>query len=241
MKGAASAPVRIPLTAPQPLPPPRYVTVQNGQTIERIASLYHVSRSAIVALNGLRPPYKPQPGARLMIPNTDEAAAQAAAHRPPPLRSQIAVAAPLPLPGEASVDWASADAAQAAAPGNAAGRFPWPVRGRVLANYGSTTAGGHNDGINIAAARGEAGRPQGIPGAGAERRDADRKQGGVAGGLTLPRLWRGSLPLPWYRRGVYFRFPCPLAGRAVMRASYPIFPPDPGCIARRRGRSGRRG
>src|SRR5665213_2762314 len=98
MKGAASAPVRIPLTAPQPLPPPRYVTVQNGQTIERIASLYHVSRSAIVALNGLRPPYKPQPGARLMIPNTDEAAAQAAAHRPPPLRSQIAVAPPTPLP-----------------------------------------------------------------------------------------------------------------------------------------------
>ena len=32
------------------------------------------------------------------------------------------------------------------------GRFPWPVRGRILANYGSSSAeGGRNDGINIAA------------------------------------------------------------------------------------------
>src|SRR5262249_7191845 len=35
-----------------------------------------------------------------------------------------------------------------------AGRFPWPVRGRVLANYGNTPGGGHNDGINIGAPRG---------------------------------------------------------------------------------------
>lgn len=34
------------------------------------------------------------------------------------------------------------------------GRFPWPVRGRVLANYGNTPGGGHNDGINIAAPHG---------------------------------------------------------------------------------------
>jgi murein DD-endopeptidase MepM/ murein hydrolase activator NlpD len=34
------------------------------------------------------------------------------------------------------------------------GRFPWPVRGHVLANYGNSPGGGHNDGINIAAPRG---------------------------------------------------------------------------------------
>jgi murein DD-endopeptidase MepM/ murein hydrolase activator NlpD len=34
------------------------------------------------------------------------------------------------------------------------GRFPWPVQGRVLANFGSGANGGHNDGINIAAAKG---------------------------------------------------------------------------------------
>lgn len=34
------------------------------------------------------------------------------------------------------------------------GRFPWPVQGRVLSNYGSSAGGARNDGINIAAARG---------------------------------------------------------------------------------------
>jgi murein DD-endopeptidase MepM/ murein hydrolase activator NlpD len=34
------------------------------------------------------------------------------------------------------------------------GRFAWPVRGRVLAGYGAAAGGSHNDGINIAAARG---------------------------------------------------------------------------------------
>jgi murein DD-endopeptidase MepM/ murein hydrolase activator NlpD len=34
------------------------------------------------------------------------------------------------------------------------GRFPWPVRGHVLAGYGVTANGTHNDGINIAAPRG---------------------------------------------------------------------------------------
>jgi murein DD-endopeptidase MepM/ murein hydrolase activator NlpD len=34
------------------------------------------------------------------------------------------------------------------------GRFSWPVRGRVLSAYGVTASGTHNDGINIAAAKG---------------------------------------------------------------------------------------
>ncbi len=33
-------------------------------------------------------------------------------------------------------------------------RFVWPVRGHVLAGYGATPSGGHNDGINIAAPAG---------------------------------------------------------------------------------------
>jgi murein DD-endopeptidase MepM/ murein hydrolase activator NlpD len=36
------------------------------------------------------------------------------------------------------------------------GTFLWPVRGRILAGYGSGRDGTHNDGINIAAPRGAA-------------------------------------------------------------------------------------
>ena len=39
-------------------------------------------------------------------------------------------------------------------PSQGGGHFPWPLRGRVLASYGVATDGTHNDGINIAAARG---------------------------------------------------------------------------------------
>ena len=42
-------------------------------------------------------------------------------------------------------------APQASAEPTPGGRFPWPVRGRVLASYGNAPGGGHNDGINIGA------------------------------------------------------------------------------------------
>ena len=52
-------------------------------------------------------------------------------------------------PAEKAVASAEADP-----PGKSGGQFPWPVRGRILAGYGATKGGGHNAGINIAAARG---------------------------------------------------------------------------------------
>ena len=60
---------------------------------------------------------------------------------PPPLRQSPAV------PGQT----ASAEPPPAAHSG---GTFLWPVRGHVLEHYGASPDGTHNDGINIAAARG---------------------------------------------------------------------------------------
>ena len=40
-------------------------------------------------------------------------------------------------------------------PANADLQFGWPVKGRVLSDFGSTIGGGRNDGINIAAPYGE--------------------------------------------------------------------------------------
>ncbi len=47
-------------------------------------------------------------------------------------------------------------AAGEAAPPRGTGAFVWPVRGSVLATYGSRSDGTHNDGINIGAPRGTA-------------------------------------------------------------------------------------
>ncbi len=57
----------------------------------------------------------------------------------------------LTAPQPAEKDVASAEAEE---PPSRSEHLPWPVRGRVVAGYGATKGGGHNAGINIAAARG---------------------------------------------------------------------------------------
>ncbi len=63
-----------------------------------------------------------------------------------------------PPPQGSSREPSAADEARAedTAPSAAlhGGRYPWPVRGRVLAAYGLAAGGTHNDGINIAAPKG---------------------------------------------------------------------------------------
>jgi murein DD-endopeptidase MepM/ murein hydrolase activator NlpD len=60
-------------------------------------------------------------------------------------------AAPPPVGVRTESETVKAETAPAALPHGA--HFLWPLNGRVLTSYGAT-AGGHNDGINIAAPRG---------------------------------------------------------------------------------------
>jgi murein DD-endopeptidase MepM/ murein hydrolase activator NlpD len=74
-------------------------------------------------------------------PNADTASASPAAAAPAP-----PTAAPEPPVASNATP----------APAQSGGAFLWPVRGRVLAAYGSKTDGTHNDGINIGAPKGAA-------------------------------------------------------------------------------------
>jgi biotin carboxyl carrier protein len=147
--------------AERPLPPPRPLAsaapppaaVQRGDTP--------------IPLGGVHPP-PPAPGAPTPLAGTREPAVvpldrappaeQPGAAAPPP--SLTPPKAPPPPPGERSVaeeareEGSGAAPAGAAAPATHGGRFPWPVRGPIVASYGSTANGGRNDGINIAAPRG---------------------------------------------------------------------------------------
>ena len=108
-----------PVIAPMPgAPPALQVIVKRGQTLDGYAYTYHVPKSAIIAANGLRPPYKLEAGRRLTIPRgavqqamtpspsaarlwstppaiVSEAPQQQAAIPPPP-RSPEAIATPVP-------------------------------------------------------------------------------------------------------------------------------------------------
>jgi murein DD-endopeptidase MepM/ murein hydrolase activator NlpD len=168
--------------APVAAPEPERVTVRPGQTLSGIAYTYHVPMPVIAEANHLFPPYRIEVGRTLIIPQADQPTTPPApvslAALPPPQSEEIATskrpdsisrerttpppvqnldAKPVASPPAASATPEPA-AATPAPPTTAteSGTFLWPVRGRILAGYGSGQDGTHNDGINIAAPRGAA-------------------------------------------------------------------------------------
>ena len=121
---------------------------------------------SVAALPPVQQPEVPQPTTRPALP------AMAAPNSPPVAPEAIAppaaLHAPEPAPGALSPPAVSAappprevpespDSSSAAPPPDAgSGAFLWPVRGHILATYGTKSDGTHNDGINIAAPRGTA-------------------------------------------------------------------------------------
>ena len=132
--------------APAAAPPVEHVAILPPAVPERLP-IGHPPEA--IPLDGLLPPKAgasalPRPA--VPSPAAAEVAAEVAhetAHAP----------ARLTPPKPAAPDEEErADASPA--PAVHGGRFPWPVQGRVLAGYGTGAGGAHNDGINIAAARG---------------------------------------------------------------------------------------
>lgn len=81
-------------------------------------------------------PKAPLPGSPQEKPKTDEEKAEA----PPPPAKEAKVATPEKGAGTPKL--------------SSAGRFRWPVKGKVIAKFGPRSDGGHNDGINIAVPQG---------------------------------------------------------------------------------------
>jgi len=145
----------------------RRIVVERGQSLSIIAHANHVSARAIIAANHLTPPYEIQTGKSLLIPGMADAptpmpplAAAAPAqpirqgHPPPEIIPLDGPASAIKAPPQPSAAEEAGDEPVAAAPLPHGGHFAWPVRGHVLAGYGVTASGKHNDGINIAAPRG---------------------------------------------------------------------------------------
>ena len=114
-------------------------TVQRGDTIYRISRRYGVDMASLVRLNGLKAPYTIRLSQQLRLPatarltapprNVEETSSVGAR------RTVRGVGKPLPPRGGSL--------------------FAWPVEGRILDGYGAKGGGRYNDGVNIAAARGQ--------------------------------------------------------------------------------------
>jgi murein DD-endopeptidase MepM/ murein hydrolase activator NlpD len=152
--------------------------VREGETIYGIARQYGIDARDLVRLNAIPPPYRVQAGRTLKLPpRLPSQVASSAPTAPAPTRAPVP--APLPQPErQASVPPSAGESAQPsfrlpdglpdpepeqpsasrpvpdATPSRGGTGFMWPVKGKVLAGFGSQGGGLHNDGINIAAPRG---------------------------------------------------------------------------------------
>jgi len=116
------------------------------------------ARPSVAALPAARSPEAAPPAMQ------SDASPPPAPERPPVISPPLAAPSPPPQPPPATEAPGPARAApespeanrEAAPPAHATGAFLWPVRGHVLATYGSKSDGTRNDGINIGAPRGAA-------------------------------------------------------------------------------------
>lgn len=142
------------------IPAGRYHRVKPGETGIAIAQAYGVKWSTVVAANRLTPPYTLGAGQMLRLPTQRTVAAMTVEERaraftldiddlitgsepaapPPPKAGAPKPRTPAPKP--------------VAEPATFAGRFAWPIEGRIISGFGPKAGGRYNDGINIKTAAG---------------------------------------------------------------------------------------
>ena len=147
------------------IPGGRYHLVHEGQSGIAIARAYGIEWSRIADLNDLQPPYVLRNGERLLLPSTAETAHMTVEQRARAFSLDIddlatgsePAIAPDQTPKQATAtpkrplhtDVAIAE------PRAFAGKFDWPLTGPIIGRFGPAGDGRRNDGINIAAERGE--------------------------------------------------------------------------------------
>lgn len=169
-------PYRLVLGQRLQIPTAQVHRVARGETLYSISRRYGVDMRELARVNNLGEPYTIVPGQRLQISSGSVQVASREPTREPrterqrPSPSSTAVesvdAGSLPpAPGRKPsgvVQTRTASAPVATPreipqpPPRAGSRFVWPVQGEVIQRFGSQDGGLHNDGINIATARGTA-------------------------------------------------------------------------------------
>ena len=147
------------------IPGGRYHLVRSGQSGIAIARAYGIEWSRIADLNDLQPPYVLRNGQRLLLPSAAETASMTPEQRARAFSLDIDDLATGSEPALASNATPKAPDATpkrplhkdepVATPATFAGRFQWPLNGAIIGKFGPAGDGRRNDGINIAAERGE--------------------------------------------------------------------------------------
>lgn len=132
---------------PAPAPPPPAAATPGAPPHVLVAPPTPSARPSAV------PPVEPPPA--VAAAETAPVATAPEEPSPAPAPQQTAALA-VPPPAEPQAAAPPPEPEEAPAPAiKGTGQFSWPVKGRVLSGYGPTADGLHNDGINIAARKGE--------------------------------------------------------------------------------------
>jgi murein DD-endopeptidase MepM/ murein hydrolase activator NlpD len=135
-------------------------TMKAGDSLYAVARRYKVSLTELQRINAITEPNKVRIGTVLRVPGQGQPSAPNYApgtYAGPPARSRLvnapveAETQPLPERRVAALGGRATDAGPAE---SAAGKFRWPVRGRIISGFGKRPDGTHNDGVNLAVPQG---------------------------------------------------------------------------------------
>jgi murein DD-endopeptidase MepM/ murein hydrolase activator NlpD len=133
-------------------------TVAPGETLSKVGRQYKKSLSDLAKANNIPPHTQVKVGDRIIIPGVQAAAAAPpapVAQQPKPAATPKVVASAQPTPTARAITPATdnpvpaKDKVDTTASANMPS-FRWPVRGRVIGEFGSKPSGQQNDGINVA-------------------------------------------------------------------------------------------
>ena len=144
---------------------PKMHTVQAGETIFSLSNQYGLDMRTLVSFNSLKAPFQIRPGDTIKIPN------QKRRFKPSSINKNNVVNkfdSKLPFPksnpktknsqnafNKSKIKEGVESKFRLTTPAQRSStKFLWPVRGRIISNFGPRLGGLHNDGINIAAPKG---------------------------------------------------------------------------------------
>ena len=156
-------------------------TVEPGDSVATLANRYQVKEDDLLAMNDIANPNQLSAGSKIRIPaygslrghseialaEKPQAERSAAPKAAPTSRVDVSQAKPLPkakpAPPKAEaarqsswldMDWLSSFSPEKPDP-KINVTFLWPLKGRIIAEFGPAASGARNDGINILASRGD--------------------------------------------------------------------------------------
>ena len=125
------------------IPSVRIHRVTKGDTLYGVSRSYGADMYTVASINLIEAPYIIRTGQKLRLPNRRLASAVSRTVAFPTVPSQTKAAKK-----------STASTTLTPPKASSGGRFTWPLRGRIISDYGAKPGGLHNDGINIAASAG---------------------------------------------------------------------------------------